>query len=48
MIAPALFIGVGIILISIGMLFLKTHYSRITPNEELEWMGFGEHPFRKQ
>lgn len=48
MIAAPLLIGVGIILISLGILFLKTYYGRATPNEELEWMGFGDHPFRKQ
>ena len=48
MIVAPLLIGVGIILIALGILFLKTHYAKTTPNEELEWMGFGDHPFRKQ
>ena len=47
MIIPYLFIGVGIILLGLGIHFLKTHYTRITPNEDLEWLGFGDHPFRK-
>lgn len=45
---PLLLIGGGIILIALGILFLKTHYSQTAPNEELEWAGYGEHPFRKR
>lgn len=48
MTASALLIGLGILLISLGILFLKTHYTKKSPNEELEWFGFGEHPFRKR
>jgi hypothetical protein len=48
MILAGLFLAVGIILIGLGILFLHTHYNRVTPNEELEWVGYGEHPFRKE
>ena len=48
MIAAHLLIGGGIILIALGMLYLKSHFWRKASNEELEWFGFGEHPFRKR
>lgn len=48
MIPSYLLIGLGTIFIALGVLFLKTHYTTISPNEELEWMGYGDHPFRKQ
>ena len=48
MIAAQLLIGLGVILVALGVLFLKTHFSRKASNDELEWFGFGEHPFRKR
>ncbi|MFT4250623.1 MAG: hypothetical protein ACMXYD_04650 [Candidatus Woesearchaeota archaeon] len=48
MTTAALLVGVGIILLALGVLFIRAHYKTLTPNEELEWMGYGEHPFRKQ
>lgn len=43
-----LLIGCGIILIALGIHFLRTHFSKPSPNEDLEWMGYGDHPFRKR
>ena len=41
-------IGFGIILIGMGVYFIYHHYARLRPNEELEWVGFGESPFKKK
>lgn len=38
----------GIFLLIFGGIILYKHYTKMIPNEEYEWLGFGEHPFRKK
>ncbi len=48
MIIPMLLIGLGIILVVLGIFFLYAQRTKMVPIEELEWLGYGEHPFRKK
>jgi hypothetical protein len=38
----------GVILFAIGIQLLRTAKNKPLGNDELEWAGFGEHPFRRK
>ncbi len=38
----------GVLFVTLGIYFLRSHYLKLTPNDELVWLGYGKHPFRKE